>query len=288
MQRENIEIGSRKKKVLILGFGDLGRALVKYYGKYYDFRGMKRSPIDHPPCPLFYQPIQSPELDAHLTWAEGLVFCPAPSADDEKRYQEVYLENMRFLVARIKKQRFQIGPIIMIGSTGIYPQKGEVLWTEDSTLHVENPRQEVLFETEKTLVESGLPFVILRCAGLYGEGKGKFKERLSQGRITTAMMTSQYVHFIHLRDVCEAVHRVILKGVVREVFNVLDNSNIRRKDFYQFLSDLFGLPVSDAGEPPKGLSDRRILNQKLKSHLGLSLRYPKITEYLRSTVKNKP
>ena len=278
---------NHKQKILILGFGDLGHALVKYYANHYDFTGVKRHLLDHPPCPLFFHPIQSRELDARLNWADRVVFCPAPSADDEKRYREVYFENMKFLVSRIQENSFPIQSIVMIGSTGIYPQTGDRPWVEDAPLHVESSRQEVLFSTEKTLVESELPYVILRCAGLYGEGKGKFKERLSQGRITTAMMTSQYVHFIHLRDVCEAVHRVISKGLVGELFNVLDDSNIRKRDFYRFLSDLFRLPVSDAGDPLNGLPDRRILNRKLKSYLKFSFFSPKITDYLRAIEKEK-
>jgi len=278
---------NHKQKILILGFGDLGHALVKYLGSHYQFRGVKRSRIDGAPCSLFFHSIQSPDLDEHLDWADHIVFCPAPSADDEKRYREVYFENMKFLVSLIQENSFPIQSIVMIGSTGIYPQTGDRPWVEDAPLHVDSPRQEILLSTEKILAESELPYVILRCAGLYGEGKGKFKERLSQGRITTAMMTSQYVHFIHLRDLCETVHQVISKGLVGELFNVLDDSNIRRKDFYQFLSDLFRLPVSDAGDPPNGLPDRRILNQKLKSCLEFSFFSPKITDFLRVLEKEK-
>ncbi len=101
----------------------------------------------------------------------------------------------------------------------------------------------------------------------------------------TKMMTNQYVHFIHLRDVCEAVHQVISKGIVGEIYNVLDDSNIRRKDFYQFLSDLYHIPVKDEGAPIEALPDRKISNQKLKTQLGISFKYPKITDFLRTVEK---
>jgi len=176
--------------------------------------------------------------------------------------------------------------MILIGSTGIYPQAGEAPWTEASPIDPESPRQEVLWMTENYLMDSGLNYVIFRCAGLYGENKGRFKERLSQGRITTAMLTQQYVHFIHLRDVCEAIHRVLKEDIANEIYNVLDDSHIRRKAFYSFLGELFNLPIAEGGPPQEALAERSISNKKIKTQLGLSFHYPNITHYLRSTVES--
>lgn len=274
-----------KRNILVLGFGDLGQALVKYHGLQYQFRGVKRSWIEAAPCPLYYHPIQSPQLDDHLAWADHIVFSPAPSGDEEQLYQEVYLKNMQFLIDRLKDTDCSIRSMILIGSTGIYPQAGDEPWTESSPIHPETLRQETLGMTEKNLVESGFPYVIFRCAGLYGENKGRFKERLSQGRITTAMLTQQYVHFIHLRDVCGAIHTVVKDNIVNEIYNVLDDSHIRRKAFYSFLGELFNLPIAEGGPPQEALAERCISNQKIKTQLGFSFHYPKITDYLRATVE---
>jgi len=60
---------------------------------------------------------------------------------------------------------------MLIGSTGVYPRSTGGVWSENRPVSVETPRQEVLLLTERVLIVSGLPYVILRCGGLYGEGR---------------------------------------------------------------------------------------------------------------------
>jgi nucleoside-diphosphate-sugar epimerase len=276
-----------KKRILILGFGALGQTLVRYHADRYEFRGIKRSKIGNPPCSLFYQPIRSPELVDHLRWADHVVFCPAPAGDDAGLYRDVYLENMGFLVAQIQEKEIPTRSVLLIGSTGIYPNSEGPVWTEESPIHAETPRQEVLLQTEQGLIQSGIPYVIFRCGGLYGEGKGNFRERLAQGKITTAMMTRQYVHFIHLKDVCAAIDLAMEKGITGEVYNAVDDSEIRRVDFYRFLGKVFKIAIADGGPPRDDLPDRRISNAKIKTRLGLKFTYPKITGFLRSMVEEE-
>ena len=276
-----------KKRILILGFGALGQALVRYRADRYEFRGIKRSKVGDPPCPLFYQPIRSPELVDHLRWADHVVFCPAPLGDDAGLYRDAYLENMGFLVAQIQEKEIPIRSVLLVGSTGIYPNSGSPIWAEESPIRGETPRQETLWQTEQGLIRSGIPYVIFRCGGLYGDGKGNFRERLAQGKITSAMMTRQYVHFIHRKDVCGATDLAIEKGIRGEIYNAVDDSEIRRVDFYRFLGDLFKMAVADGGPPQEGLPDRRISNAKIKTRLGLKFAYPKITDFLRSMVEEE-
>jgi nucleoside-diphosphate-sugar epimerase len=269
-----------KTKVLILGFGALGRALARRHEKRYEFRGIKRTPTASAPCPVVLMPIADAGTVEHLTWADHIVFCPAAPTSDLEAYRETYLDNMVSITARMAERGIGPRSVILISSTGVYPESTEELVDETHEPTVETERQEILLHTERALIDSGLPYVIFRCGGLYGEGRGDFRDRLANGRITSAMLSQQFVHFIHLHDVCDAIDLAISRNVTGEIFNLVDDSQIRRADFYRFLSSLYGLPIPDNGPAPEVARDRLISNAKAKSQLCLTLSSPRITDYL--------
>ena len=270
-------------KILILGFGALGAALARRHGARYAFRGVQRTQIASPPCPVVTMPIADDGLVPHLAWADHIVFCPAPAASDPETYRATYLDNMAAVTARMAEHAITLRSGILISSTGVYPESGDASIDETRDLMVETERQGVLVQTEHALIDSGVPYVIFRCGGLYGERRNAFRARLAEGRITTAMLSRQFVHFIHINDVCDAIDLAIRRGIVGEIFNLVDDSGIRRGEFYQFLSALYGIPIPDGGPAPAVARDRVISNAKAKSRLGLTLSSPRITDYLRAS-----
>jgi len=273
---------SERTRILILGFGALGAALVRLFGSSYDFRGVKRRPVSAPPCPVYSMPIADPGLADHLAWADHLIFCPAPSSSDIALYRATYLDNMTSLLSLLRARSRTPRSIILISSTGVYPESTDAVIDETCETVAETERQDILLRTERALRDSPIPFVIFRCGGLYGEGRDTYRSRLAGGRITSAALSRQYVHFIHLADVCTAIDLAIRHRVRGEIFNLVDDSEIRRVDFYRFLSSLYGIPIPEAGAPPVVRHDRRISNVKMKSRLGLSLASPRVTDYLRT------
>lgn len=268
------------QKILILGFGALGSALARRHGERYEFRGIKRTPIASAPCPVVLMSISDAEIDEHLAWADHIVFCPAASSSDLETYRATYLDNMVSITARMAERRIKPRSVILISSTGVYPESMEEFVDETHEPVVETERQEILLQTERVLIDSGLPYVIFRCGGLYGEGRGNFRGRLADGVMTSAMLSRRFVHFIHVNDVCDAIDLAISRNVTGEIFNLVDDSQIRRADFYRFLSSLYGLPIPNEGPPPEIVRDRLISNAKAKSQLGLTLSSPRITDYL--------
>jgi nucleoside-diphosphate-sugar epimerase len=267
-------------RVLILGFGRLGEALARRHGHHYEFRGVKRTPVEAPPCPVALMALDDPRLIEYLAWTDHVVFCPAAPSSDLDAYRKTYLDNMATITTRLTDKRITPRSVILISSTGVYPESVDESLDETYQPIVESERQDVLLQTEHALIESGLPYVIFRCGGLYGEGRDNFRSRLAEGQITSAMLTRQFVHFIHVHDVCDAIDLAIRRNLTAEVFNLVDDSHIRRVDFYRFVSSLYGLPIPDRGPAPSVLHDRVISNAKAKTRLGLTLTSPTITEYL--------
>jgi nucleoside-diphosphate-sugar epimerase len=268
---------------VILGFGRLGDAFARRYGNRYQLRGIRRRTARSASCPVYSLALDSPGIGEHLAWADHVIFCPSAPSSDLVEYRATYLDNMASVTGRLIDARMTPRSIVLISSTGVYPESADEPIDEDFEPTIESERQEILLQTEHALIESGLPYVILRCGGLYGEGRDNFKSRLSDGLIHSAMLTRQYVHFIHVQDVCDAIDLAIRRNLTAEVFNLVDDSRIRRIDFYRFIADLYGLPIPDRGPAPDVTRDRVISNAKAKSRLGLALSSPDITTYLAAT-----
>ncbi len=274
-------------RMLILGFGALGDTLVRRHASRYAFRGIKRTPVEAPPCPVFFMPIDDDRIAEHLAWADHVLFCPAAPASDPAAYRATYVDNMVALTRRLIENRMTPRSIILISSTGVYPESVDEPIDESYQPVVESERQDILLQTEHALIQSGLPYVIFRCAGLYGGGRDAFRDRLADGRINSTMLTNQYVHFIHVHDVCDAIDLAIRRNLSADIFNLVDDSMIRRIDLYRFLSALYGLPILDRGPAPKTAHERLISNAKTKTSLGLTLSSPSITDYLAATAARR-
>lgn len=240
--------------------------------------------IDSAPCPVYSMPLSDPRLVEHLAWADHLVFSPAAGSSDLYAYRATYLENMAAVTTRLTESHTTPRSLILISSTGVYPESADEPIDETFQPTIESERQEILLQAEHALIDSGLPYVILRCGGLYGEGRDNFRSRLADGLITSTMLTSQFVHFIHVHDVCDAIDLAIRRNLTADVFNLVDDSRIRRKDFYRFIADLYQLPIPDRGSAPAIAHERVISNAKAKTRLGLTLTSPTITGYLTASV----
>jgi nucleoside-diphosphate-sugar epimerase len=279
----------KKTKILIVGYGRLGQSFYRMYHSRYEIRGIKRTPLPNDPCPLFLMPIQSPAILPHLQWTDVLIFCPAPDKPVEGRrnrhrdndrevdpYRKTYPENMEFLIDLIRRHGVTVQSFILIGSTGVYPHSQDGPWTEERTIPVETPRQEMLVRTERLLIESGIPYVILRCGGLYGEGRENFAHLLRKTHLLTSEMNEDRIALVHQEDVCGVIDGVIRQNIRNETFNVVDDSGLRRKELYQWAAQQAGMSIVDDGPPPPPPADRTLSNAKLKEILGYRFRSPQI------------
>lgn len=98
------------------------------------------------------------------------------------------------------------GQVILISSTGIYPQNEGVYFEKDY------PPNEVF--TEKHFVNNFPKTTVLRCGGLMGDDR-----YISKYQITKDL--NQTVNYVHYEDVASAIHLTIQKSIVGEAFNVV-------------------------------------------------------------------
>lgn len=258
------------KNILILGYGRLGEVFARLYGARYTVRGVRRTPLAPAACELVLAPIQSERVASELAWADAVIFSPTSGSREAAAYRDTYLGNLSFALARLA-DRPRPATVVLIGSTGIYPSRTPGSWSEERPILVEDARQETLLLTEHTLRRSNQSWVILRCGGLYDTTPvgGALVRR---GAVRTSELADQPVALVHREDVAGVIDRVLTTGIRGEIFNVVDDSELRRGDWYRWIARLRGLPVIEDGPPPPAV-ERRIPNSKLKLRLDYRFRH---------------
>lgn len=142
----------------------------------------------------------------------------------------------------------------------------------------------------------GIPVAILRIAGIYGPGANAL-ETVKGARARRIVKPGQVFNRIHVGDLAQIIDRAIDAALTRRaggVFNAADDEPTAPADPIVFAASLLGVPPPDEiayEEASKTMTpfavsfygeSKRVRNDRIKSVLGVSLRYPTYREGLRS------
>ena len=144
---------------------------------------------------------------------------------------------------------------------------------------------------------SGVGVSVLRIPGIYAADRegGHPRDRLLRG--TPVLVSGDDVHtnHIHADDLARACVAALLHGAPQRLYHASDDTDLKMGDYFDLAADLCGLArpprVSRAEVSqtfgPVMLSfmseSRRLVNKRLKTELGLKLRYPTVREGLVGT-----
>lgn len=124
--------------------------------------------------------------------------------------------------------------------------------------------------------------VVLRCALIYGSDDGKHgsflrenQNDLDQGKILK-LFTDQYRSPVWSRDIADAIHRILSRGIDSQVYNVGGDTRINRYELGMLAAGILGwdeqrmIPVSMSGITADApfLRDCSLNNQRLKNETG--------------------
>jgi len=137
---------------------------------------------------------------------------------------------------------------------------------------------------------------VLRIPGIYANDRegGTPRERLQRGTPVLRAEDDVYTSHIHADDLARACALALWRGRAQRVVNVVDDSELKMGDYFDLAADLYGLP-----RPPRVSRDtandqlplvllsfmsesRRLRNERMKTELGLRLRYPRVADGLRA------
>lgn len=274
------------KKILILGYGKLGQVFYQLFHSRYKIRGIKRSPVEDDPCPVILTNIQSEDTRLHLSWADVIIFSPSSGGGNQEQFKETYLDNIKATIQSLKSGSPETKQFILIGSTGVYPRIKGKTWKEDSIIPIETHRQAILLQTEQVAIQSRHLCVILRCGGLYGPGRGNFSWILKKGRLQSSDLTDQFFPVVHQEDVCAVIDQLIQDREISGIFNLVDDSGLRKRDLFKMVSEETGVRILNTGPAPP-VDDRKIENSKVKQALGFRFQHSVNRKFLKEHLMPK-
>ncbi|MGH8500356.1 MAG: NAD-dependent epimerase/dehydratase family protein, partial [Methylococcales bacterium] len=165
-------------EILIAGYGYLGTALgAGLAEKGAKVWGLRRQ---WSRVPEGITPLTSDlsDLDTlkNLPQTDFVVLCQAPKRETDT-YRQTYLEGTKNLLLALQPKKGAGPYLILISSTSVYGT-ADGSWVDERTPvggSLESKEAEenakVLIETEKLVLSSGFPALVLRLGGIYGPGR---------------------------------------------------------------------------------------------------------------------
>lgn len=209
--------------------------------------------------------------------ARAVVVAVAPGRTQD-RYA-VYVEGVRKVLegaAESSLERF-----VYVSSTSAYADRDG--WVDVDDAHEpESERGRVQRDAEREVEETcearGIPWIVLRLGGLYGPGRplGRiYRQRSAEPLAGDGWAPT---NLIHLEDATAAVLAALqAPSDVTGRFGVVDDDHTPRRAMYARIAEVAGVPpvtwarAVPPGTPPRG---KRVSNRRLKTRLGVRLRYP--------------
>ncbi|MBC7729793.1 MAG: NAD-dependent epimerase/dehydratase family protein, partial [Microbacteriaceae bacterium] len=188
--------------------------------------------------------------------------------------------------------------IVYGSTTGVYGDAGGALFDETRPVAPATDRARRRVDAERRLrvfgCDFGVTVTVLRIPGIYAGDRpsGHPRDRLARGMPVLRAEDDVYTNHIHADDLARACVAALLRGRPQRVLHASDDTDLAMGDYFDLAADLAGLPrpqrVSRAEAAarlsPMQMSfmgeSRRLLNRRLKTELGLRLRYPTVEQGL--------
>ena len=282
---------AKKPRLLIVGCGDVGMRVLGLLGCRWRVAALSSSPQRFAllrqagAMPLAGNLDQPASLSRLAGWAD-LVLHLAPPAPLGK--QDTRTRNLLQALARKAPPR----RIVYASTSGVYGDCGGASFDESRPVAPATDRARRRVDAEQQLMafgaRSGSAVTVLRVPGIYASDRpgGHPRERLARGSPVLRREDDVFTNHIHADDLARACILALHRGLAQRVLHVCDDSELLMGDYFDLAADLCGLPRpprisrAEAQEQitPMQMSfmseSRRLDNQRLKTELGLRLRYP--------------
>ena len=196
--------------------------------------------------------------------------------------------------ALLRALRLRALPSVLVyGSTsGVYGNCGGDWVDETRTVNPQTARAQRRVHAESLLRvmgrATGTRVHVLRIPGIYAPDRegGTPRARLLRGAPVLVHADDVYTNHIHATDLARACRAAMWRGKPQRVTHVNDDTQLKMGDYFDMAADLYGLDrpprmrFEDARQqlPALQLSfmaeSRRLVNQRLKRELRLTLRFP--------------
>jgi nucleoside-diphosphate-sugar epimerase len=188
-----------------------------------------------------------------------------------------------------------LGWIGYLSTIGVYGDHGGAWIDEETPAAPANERSRWRLAAEEAWLafgaRSGKRVQIFRLPGIYGPGRSAI-ERLREGTAQRIVKPGQVFNRVHVDDIAGALSAAMAGRGAYDVYNVTDDEPSPPQDVIAYAAELLHLP------PPPEVSfeaarltdmarsfyaeNKRVRNRRLRSELGVDLKFPSYREGLRA------
>ncbi|MBM2290789.1 SDR family oxidoreductase [Sulfitobacter pseudonitzschiae] len=223
-----------------------------------------------------------------LAEATHVLISAGPSADGDP-----VLNELREAIASKATDLEWLG---YLSTTGVYGDHAGDWVDEETPLTPTTKRGQMRKDAEEAWrAIPGLPLHIFRLAGIYGPGRGPF-EKVRQGTARRIIKQGQVFSRTHVEDIAQVLAASIARPAPGTAYNVCDDDPAPPQEVIAHAATLLGLPVppaipiEQAEMTPMARSfyaeSKRVRNERIKTALGVRLRYPTYREGLAALLKD--
>ncbi len=270
------------KRVLIAGYGDIGRRASALLAGDVEFRPLGRQSGED---------LDRPEtLGGIAGWADCVLhLAPPPDAGSVDT-------RSTHLLAALEAGGALPGRFVYASTSGVYGDC-EGAWVDETRRPQPGTargcrRLDAEQQIGAWCAARGVALVILRVPGIYASDRLP-TQRLRAGTPVLRDADDVHTNHIHAEDLARICLRALEDDAPPGIYNASDDSDLKMAAWYDLLADALGyarpprIARSEAAAriPAASLSfmseSRRLVNRRLKEVLGYRLRYPSVGDGLR-------
>ena len=285
--------GLGKPRLLIVGCGDVGMRLIPLLrSRFRVFALTSQSERLSELRPAGVTPIlgnlDSPQSLYRLKGLADIVVHLAPPP-----LQGSLDQRTRNLVAILPRH----GKLVYVSTTGVYGDCKGAFFDETRPVAPVNARAERRVDAERVLRRWARhhegKLSILRVPGIYAADRLPL-ERLRQGTPALLDADDVYTNHIHADDLAQIIALALFRAQPLRVYHTVDDSALKMGDYFDQVAAAFKLPLPPRvprAELSKQVSpmllsfmseSRRLSNERMKTELGVRLRWPAVSDLLAS------
>lgn len=181
--------------------------------------------------------------------------------------------------------------MVYVSTSGVYGDCAGALIDETRTVAPHNARAQRRVDAERVLrawaSRRAAKVAILRVPGIYARDRLPLR-RLEQGTAALLPADDVYTNHIHADDLARIVALALFRGLPGRIYHAVDDTHMKMADYFDVVADAFDLPRPPrvareqlaASVSPMLLSfmseSRRMSNARIKTELGVRLRFPQV------------
>lgn len=279
-------------RLLIVGCGDIALRALPLLVRNYQVFGLVRAAGQAEriaalgATPLMGDLDDPATLQALAGGAELVLHLAPPGESGERDQRSVNL--IAALSARPPER------LVYISTSGVYGDCGGAWVDEDRPVAPQTQRGARRVDAERALLawgkQGGVAVAVLRVPGIYAAERLPLAQ-LKRGAPVLRAEDDVYTNHIHAEDLAAICSTALERGAAGRIYNASDDSEMKMGDYFDLVADRAGLPrpprvtraAAEAGAISAGLlsfmrESRRLVNTRMKTELGVRLRYPSVHE----------